>query len=262
MTDPYIHGTSNDEQDRLELMNGLLNERELAIIRPVGDEVVLEMGAGTGVFTRDLATRLPHGRIVAIEKDPRQLARARAVCAGRANVDLREGDAYDPPLTEAELGSFDIVHARFLLEHLRDPARAVAAMVRAARPGGRIMLVDDDHAVMRLWPEPPHFEELWSDYIRRYDALGMDPFVGRRLVALLHEAGATQTTTTELFYGASSNEPSFASFLENLAAVIEGSHPPDAPPELAAWVAGLRTWGQGEGRAIWYGLPVAIATRD
>ena len=56
-----------------------------------------------------------------------------------------------------EWGTFDVAHTRFVLEHVPDPLRVVKTMVRAVQPGGRIVLADDDHDVLRLWPEPPGF---------------------------------------------------------------------------------------------------------
>ena len=72
-------------------------------------------------------------------------------------MDLRSGDALALPLRTEEWGDFDVAHARFVLEHVRDPLGVVRSMVRAVKFGGRIVLEDDDHEVIRLWPEPPGF---------------------------------------------------------------------------------------------------------
>ena len=48
------------------------------------------------------------------------------------------------------------------------------------RPGGRIILEDDGHDTLRLWPEPPGFVRLWQAYLRTYDRVGNDPVVGHR----------------------------------------------------------------------------------
>ena len=50
----------------------------------------------------------------------------------RAQIEeIRRGDALEPPLRDAELGSCDVAHARFLLEHLPDTPAAVRVMMRA-----------------------------------------------------------------------------------------------------------------------------------
>lgn len=98
-------------------------------------------------------------------------------------VEWRHGDALKLPLEKRLWGTFDVVHSRFVLEHLQEPEQAVRQMVRAVRRGGRVVLADDDHQVLRLWPEPPGFVELWQAYIRTYEHLVCDSFVGRRLVS-------------------------------------------------------------------------------
>jgi len=187
--------------------------------------------------------------------------------AGIANLELRGGDAYDPPLNEDEWGTFDLVHARFLLEHLERPLDAVKVMVRAARPGGRVALIDDDHSLMRAWPEPPGFWELWNAYVAQYEELGMDPYIGRRMVSLLHAAGAQPQETSMVFYGGCSNDPGFGPVVENLARVMEsakervvaaGSFTAERFDET---IRELERWAEGPDRALWYGLPLAIGVR-
>src|SRR2546428_1925488 len=191
----YLHGTSPAEQGRLSLLNRLMNEaamRELAISK--GD-LIIDFGCGLGQLSLDMA-RAAGTRLVGIERSEEQLARAER----HELLDLRQGDATDPPLRDREWGSFDLAHARFVLEHVRDPLAVVRHMVRAVRPGGRIVLQDDDHDVFRCWPEPAGFGALWRAFQRRYDRIGCDPYVGRRLVSLLHEAGAPPGPAPPIFF--------------------------------------------------------------
>jgi SAM-dependent methyltransferase len=127
------------------------------------------------------------------------------------------------PLAPDEWGAFDVAHARFILEHVPDPARVVAQMVRAVRPGGRVVLCDDDHSLLRLHPEPPGVAAVWEAFIRSYDRNGNDPFVGRRLVALLASAGASPRRATWIFAGACAGEPAFPGFVANLAGNLRGA---------------------------------------
>ena len=68
--------------------------------------------------------------------------------------------------------------------------RRVGFITIVRREYSRIILADDDHDVLRLWPEPPGLTDVWRAYQRSYDRHGNDPIVGRRLVQLLHQAGA------------------------------------------------------------------------
>src|SRR5206468_695633 len=168
----------------------------------------------------------PSGRVVGIERSREQIAAARRAAAAVGETGLatwRRGDVLDLPLMRNEWGTFDVAHARFLLEHVPEPRRVVDGMLRAVRPGGRIVLEDDDHDALRMWPEPAGFTQLWSAYIRSFDRLGNDPAVGRRLIALLHEAGALPRRNTWIFFGSCSGSADFPAYVENAAGILRGA---------------------------------------
>ena len=267
----YIHGSKPREQRRLSNLNDLLNQdclRELAL---TGNEAVLDVGSGLGQFTRAMARVVqPKGRVVGIERDSKQLAAARRQAQAAQEADLvewRAGDALALPLKKAEWGRFDVAHARFVLEHVREPEQVVGQMVRAVRPGGRIVLADDDHQVLRLWPEPRGFAKIWRAYIRAYDHLGCDPFVGRRLVALLHRTGAKPVRNHWIFFGSCAGAPEFPAFVRNAIGVIETARKViEGPVGLSSKqfddaLRAMREWGGRSDAAIWYGLCWAEGVR-
>jgi len=221
----YIHGTHPEEQRRLADMNALINAHSLAALAPKAGERLLDLGCGLGQFARDVA-RASGVPAVGVELRDGQLARARALAAEAGEpelADLRAGDAAAPPLQAGEWGTFDVVHARFLLEHVRDPLAVVRVMARAVRPGGRVVLEDDDHDVLRLWPEPAHLAPVWRAYQRTYDRLGCDPVVGRRLVELLAAAGLSPRRIDLLPFGACSGDPRFEPLVRNLQDILRGA---------------------------------------
>jgi len=222
----YIHGTAPDEQRRLSLMNDvLLNEPSLREMALRGDEAIIDFGSGLGQFTRAMARAVPRGRVVGIERSDAQRdgAKQLAEADGEARLaDFRAGDVLDLDLGD-EWEAFDVAHARFVLEHVPDPLRVVRAMVHAVKRGGRIVLADDDHGAMRLWPEPPGFVELWNAYIRTYDRIGNDPYVGRRLVQLIHEAGAQPVRNTWIFFGGCAGMEIFDVLASNMAGVVRSA---------------------------------------
>ncbi len=257
----YIHGTAPEEQARLSSLNDLLNRsclRELSLRE--GDRV-LDVGAGLGQLTRAMA-RASRRAVVGVERSAEQLAEAwrQAQADGEDGLlDLRQGDATELPLSEAERGSFDVAHARFLLEHVRDPLAVVRQMVAATRPGGRIVLADDDHDLMRLHPEPPGFREVFQAFVRGYDRLGNDPFIGRRLPALLQQAGAAPVRITWVFFGACAGEPTFRGFADNLAQVLGGARQlilevGIEQQQLEAALAALEAFTRRPDAAIWYAM--------
>ena len=191
----YIHGSEPPEQERLSLLNDLLNHASLEAAGIQRGDKILDVGSGLGQLAGLMARAAgPDGIVVGIERDPRQREEAvrRAEAGGDGgSVDFRHGDAVLLPLRDHEWGTFDVAHARFLLEHVPDPSAVVRSMVGAVKVGGRVILEDDDHDVLRLWPELPPIDRLWRAYADSIKAIGNDPFVGRRLVSLLHESGAS-----------------------------------------------------------------------
>ncbi|HET6349494.1 MAG TPA: methyltransferase domain-containing protein, partial [Candidatus Krumholzibacteria bacterium] len=138
--DEYIHGNTPDEQSRLARLNRLINRQSLQRLAPRPGERVLDVGCGFGLFARELAAATGTA-VVGVERDAAQIAEGERLAASAGDltpVDIRQGDAYDLPLQAGEWGTFDVAHARFVLEHLQRPGEVVAAMVRAVRPGGRI----------------------------------------------------------------------------------------------------------------------------
>jgi SAM-dependent methyltransferase len=161
----YLHGTAPAEQARLARLNDLLNDRALADLALRPGERVLDVGSGLGQLSRGMARQVGPGRVLGVERSPEQLAEARrlAAQAGEADaVEFRPGDALNLPLRADEWGTFDVAHARFVLEHVTDPLAVVRQIVRAVRPGGRVVLADDGHDTFRVWPEPPGFGRLWE----------------------------------------------------------------------------------------------------
>jgi SAM-dependent methyltransferase len=252
--DAYLHGTSPPEQERLSLLNRLINDAGLREMGLRGGERVLDFGAGLAQFSAALAQA--GAQVLGIERSEEQLRRA----ARHERVELRRGDAQDPPLRSEEWGSFDITHARFLLEHVPEPLAVVRQMVRAVRPGGRIVLQDDDHDVLRCHPEPPGFAALWRAYQRTYDRLRCDPYVGRRLVSLLHDAGAAPSRCTFLFFGACAGEERFPALIENMTGLLRGAREPIVgsgllgAEEFDFAIEELGRWARRPDAAFWYAI--------
>lgn len=262
MSNGYVHGTHPEEQQRLSELNVLVNRASLAALAPALGETVLDVGSGLGQFARDVA-RVTRARVLGVELSHEQLDRARALAreAGEESLaEFRHGDALALPLAENERGTFDCAHARFVLEHLRDPQSAVAGMAAAVRPGGRVVLEDDDHELLALWPEPPHVRTVWRAYMRTYDRLGNDPIVGRRLVQLLAGAGLSPRRIDLLPFGACSGQPSFVPLVTNLANIFRGARAAiletggTTPAEFDGALAGLEAFSGRGDAAFWFAI--------
>jgi len=258
----YLHGTDPEEQQRLSRLNALLNGNSLRALRLRQGERVLDVGSGLGQFTRLLARKVgEHGKVLGVERSEAQLEEAlkQARRDGEEQLlDVRRGAAEKLPLVDDEWGSFDVAHARFILEHVTDPLAVVCEMVRAVRPGGRIVLEDDDHMVLRLWPEPPGLLDLWRAYYLSYERQGKDPFVGRHLVELLHRAGARPRRNRCLDFGSCAGSPNFEPMVENFIGIMDGAREAIVSYGLSdhvridAALAAFRDWSRHPDAAMWY----------
>ena len=264
----YVHGTHPEEQARLTRLNTLLNQGSLRELAPRPGERMLDVGAGLGQFARVVA-EITGVATVGVERSEEQIIEStrQAQAARQAHLlELRRGDAADLPLRDDEWATFDIAHARFLLEHVREPLEVVRGMVRAVRPGGRIVLEDDDHDVLRLWPEPPGLRNVWEAYMRTYDRAGNDAIVGRRLVKLLYDAGAKPRRNTWIFFGACAGNADFDLYVENLAIILEHAESAIvsagvAKNEILAATAALRAWKTRPDAAFWFAMSWAEGVR-
>ena len=117
-------------------------------------DVVADLGAGTGYFTFRIAPRVPRGRVYAVDIQPEMLTvvERRADAEGVPNVATVLGTESDPSLPDA---SVDVTLLVDSYHEFAYPAEMLAAVWRATRPGGRLVLVeyrgeDPDVPIRRL----------------------------------------------------------------------------------------------------------------
>lgn len=103
------------------------------------EDVILDVAAGTGHAARQLAASAR--TVVALDATEAMLARGQAQAAAERceNVLFMRGDAAALPFLD---GTFDVVVSRFAAHHFEHPEAVMAEMVRCARPGGHVALVD------------------------------------------------------------------------------------------------------------------------
>jgi ubiquinone/menaquinone biosynthesis C-methylase UbiE len=92
-------------------------------------ESALDVGCGEGVLTERFASRIGTGHVVGVDLDDPKLREEWARRA-RANLEFRTLAGEDLPFADNE---FDIACAIEVLEHVPDPGRTLAEMVRVAR---------------------------------------------------------------------------------------------------------------------------------
>ena len=120
-------------------------QRPDEVIRAMGlrdGQVVADLGAGTGYFTRRLAKAVaPSGRVYAVDIQPEMIAllKTNVEKAGLANVVPVRGTGADPRLPA---GGIDWILLVDVYHEFQQPKAMLARMREALAPGGRIALVE------------------------------------------------------------------------------------------------------------------------
>jgi len=166
---------------------------------------IVDVGTGTGYLLPTLGRHF--ARVIGVEPVAQMLevARHRLQSAGLSNVELRQGDLTDLPVSDS---SVDLAIAALVLHHVPAPAEAVRELGRVVAPGGRVLLIEQsahDHEAFRermqdrWWGfEPPGF-------VAMLEAAGFSNVVSR---GLLNVYGATDAP--DLFVVTAEKRPSNA----------------------------------------------------
>jgi SAM-dependent methyltransferase len=188
----YIIRGGLEGRERLRLVAGVLAPTTRTLLERAGvaeGMSCLDLGCGGGDVTLELARMVgPSGSVLGIDLDEVKLeiAGTEAAAARLANVEFRKGDALTAELPKA---GFEIVYARFLLTHLRQPERAVERMRDLLVPGGALIVEDVDCSGHFIHPPSCAFSAFVEFYQRAGVARGGDPDIGPRLPAMLEAAG-------------------------------------------------------------------------
>jgi SAM-dependent methyltransferase len=113
-----------------------------AELRP--DERALDIGAGMGPAVVIAASMVAKGEVVAVDPSffMRRVLHIRRLFQGsRRRIRIMDGTAEHLPLPE---GSIDAAWAVNSMHHWADPKAAAGEILRALRPGGRVILLDED----------------------------------------------------------------------------------------------------------------------
>ncbi|MBB1157405.1 MULTISPECIES: class I SAM-dependent methyltransferase [Amycolatopsis] len=126
-------------------------EQQLDRLALRGDEVVLDLGCGSGLLLIGVAARLTTGRATGIDLwrtrdqagSDRKTCLENAVRTGVADkIELVDGDMAKLPFPS---GSFDLVTGCLSVHNLHPDSRraeCVSEAFRVLRPGGRLLLID------------------------------------------------------------------------------------------------------------------------
>ena len=226
MTKGYVHGYSPREAERLldqaQMLTKLLHHDTRY---PKGSKV-LEAGCGIGAQTIPLAQHSPDADITSIDLSPVSLAQAeeRVRVAGIRNVTFRQADIHALPFAD---NSFDHVFVCFVLEHLPDPARALAYLRRVLRPGGSITVIEGDHGSAYFSPDSAQAKRTIECLVEIQRQMGGDALIGRRCYPLLAGAGFKNVTVSPRMVYVDASRPALVEGFtkQTFTAMVEGIGP-------------------------------------
>jgi ubiquinone/menaquinone biosynthesis C-methylase UbiE len=161
----------------------------LPALRP--GQSLLDVGCGPGTITADLARRVAPGPVVGLDRSADVVAEARHLLEADGsdtpdNLSFAPGDVYS---LEFEDGSFDVVHAHQVLQHLSDPVAALREVHRVLAPGGTLAVRDSDYGAF-VWAPADTALDRWLELYHQVTARnGADADAGRHLPRWVAEAG-------------------------------------------------------------------------
>lgn len=162
-------------------------QRSYDFLKITPGATLLDVGCGPGTDTLALARLVGEdGRVTGVDSDPDMVAAAneRARADGLADrVTHRVADATALPFPD---NSFDACWSERLFQHLPDSSAALAEMVRVAKPGGRIVVVDTDWGTASVDTAEPDIERRLNQF--RIDRLVRNGYSGRQLNRLFRQA--------------------------------------------------------------------------
>ena len=163
----------------------------LGRLRPGMD--LLDVGCGPGTLTCDLATWVAPGSVTGIDASTEVVGMARATAADRGltGVAFEVGDVFDLGFGD---GTFDVVHAHQVLQHLGDPVAALREMRRVCGSGGIVAARDSDYPTFTFYPGDPDLDRAIAAYGALTRVNGANWDAGRLLLHWAHQAGFAEVS--------------------------------------------------------------------
>ncbi|MFH8805912.1 methyltransferase domain-containing protein [Streptomyces hygroscopicus] len=146
---------------------------------------VLDAGCGPGTDLAAMAGAVaPGGTVIGVDRDQEMLDAAAARIAGLSGTELRQGDVQALPLDDAAV---DRARTDRVLQHVDDPARALAEFHRVLRPGGRLVMGEPDWDTLAVDHPDPALSRAYTRHIT--ERVVRNAAIGRQLARLATEAG-------------------------------------------------------------------------
>lgn len=115
---------------------------ELIRRRVNGGETVLDLGAGTGFLSIEIARWLNDGTVLSLDLSEDMLRRLEKKAAQAGVLERIETIRADAAATGLADASVDIAVSSAMLHELKEPRAVLSEIVRVVKPGGRVFIKD------------------------------------------------------------------------------------------------------------------------
>jgi ubiquinone/menaquinone biosynthesis C-methylase UbiE len=204
----YLHGYSSKEAGRLRVQARVTESRVHDRLPFRRCRRLLEVGSGVGAQTEILLRHFPDLFITGVEHNVSQVAAATDYLAtipwSKDRFEIRHEDAMHLSFSR---DSFDSAFLCWILEHVPDPARALAEARRVLVPGSPIVVTEVLNSSFFVDPYSPNTWKYWMAFNDYQVELGGDPFVGAKLGNLLQANGYRDIQTEVKVYLLDNREP-------------------------------------------------------
>ena len=131
------------ERFEIESREVFAKRREIvAAIKLKPTDIVADVGAGTGLFTRLIASSLgPDGRVIAVDIAQKFLDHIEVSCREQ-NIRNVETLLCQDDSTKLPENSVDAAYICDTYHHFEFPQKTLASLHKAIKPGGRLILID------------------------------------------------------------------------------------------------------------------------
>ena len=203
VTGEYLMGRTSAEYQRLRAQSAVWEVSTVRALEAVGLQQgmnCLDVGCGPGEVMRLLGTRVGSaGHVTGLDIDLAIGEQALSILTATAG---RQFSFYPVDLetaTEFPNAPYDLVYARLVLIHLKDPVAVLRRLWACVKPGGTLLIQDYDMSFMHMYPTTWTFGEFQRVLLGTFEAGGKDYRIGSRMPRLFVDAGIGSPSGTDVY---------------------------------------------------------------